>query len=109
MGVGAPISDVIFLRPVFKLLVVALVLLLLVVIFQKKKWINGVSLTLILIICCGVAALTLMATGYIADEYGVGGDPQSFFLCIAIGILSVINFLVYFSKEGKRRGTERSI
>ncbi|WP_369901939.1 hypothetical protein [Bacillus manliponensis] len=109
MVIEVPISDVVFLQPVFQLLVAALVLLLLVVIFQKKKWINGVSLTFILVICCGVAALTLMATGIIADEYNAGGDTQSFFLCIAVGVLSLVNFLVYTSKEAKRKEVEENI
>lgn len=103
------VLDVVFLRPVFKLLIAALVILLLVVIFQKMKWINGDSLTFILVIFSGIATLTLMATGYIADKYGVGGDPQSFFLCIAVGILGLVNFLIYFSKETKRKGAEENI
>lgn len=86
-----------FFRPVLYFLIAILIISLVIVSFQKKetKLMNGFSLSSIICICVGTAAISLYMTGIGADELGLGGDPRSFDLSIITVILSAMNFIVY--------------
>ena len=47
------------------------------------------SLWFISVLCIGVSAITLFMSGFIVDEYNLGGDPQSFCMFIALVVLVV--------------------
>lgn len=88
-------EEFVYLRPVFKCILVASILVMLIVLRQKKELINEFSLWFISILCVGVSAITLFMSGFIVDEYSLGGDAQSFSMFIAIGCISGLNFIIY--------------
>ncbi|MDQ0888868.1 putative effector of murein hydrolase [Paenibacillus sp. V4I9] len=94
--------EFIFLRPVFVTFILALLVVMVIVVFQKKKLLNLFSVLFISSICCSVSALTIYASGYIVDEYNLGGDEISFFMFLAIVALSILNILIYLSKNNRR-------
>ncbi len=71
----------------------------LIVLRQKKELINEFSLWFISILCVGVSAITLFMSGFIIDEYSLGGDGQSFSMFIAIGCISGLNFVIYYRRK----------
>ena len=95
-------EEFVYLRPVFKSILAASILVMLIVLRQKKELINEFSLWFISVLCIGVSAITLFMSGFIVDEYNLGGDPQSFCMFIAIGCISGLNSL--FITEGNKRG-----
>ncbi|WP_232700165.1 hypothetical protein [Brevibacillus daliensis] len=86
-----------YLRPVFIIFIVVLLIFLLVVILQngELKLINGFSVICVSIICSLVSAINLWQIGIIADELGLGGDPVSFYMFLAIAGLSILNPIIY--------------
>lgn len=51
------------------------------------------------ILCIGVSAITLFMSGFIVDEYNLGGDAQSFCMFIAIGCISGLNVIIYYRRK----------
>jgi hypothetical protein len=92
-------EEFVYLRPVFKSILVASILVMLIVLRQKKELINEFSLWFISILCVGVSAITLFMSGFIVDEYSLGGDGQSFSMFIAIGCISGLNFIIYYRRQ----------
>ncbi|MED3034015.1 hypothetical protein CBR56_13695 [Bacillus thuringiensis] len=92
-------EEFVFLRPVFKCILAAAILVMLIVSTQKKELINEFSLWFISILCIGVSAITLFMIGFIVDEYNLAGDVQSFNMCIAIGCISGLNFIIYYRRK----------
>ncbi|WP_242213872.1 hypothetical protein [Bacillus cereus group sp. BfR-BA-01383] len=92
-------EEFVYLRPVFKSVLVASVLVMLIVLRQKKELINEFSLWFISVICIGVSAITLFMSGFIVDEYNLGGDVQSFNMFIGIGLTSGLNFIIYYRRK----------
>ncbi|MDC7729135.1 hypothetical protein CN470_01265 [Bacillus cereus] len=92
-------EEFVYLRPVFKSILAASILIMLIVLRQKKELINEFSLWFISVLCIGVSAITLFMSGFIVDEYNLGGDPQSFCMFIAIGCISGLNFIIYYRRQ----------
>lgn len=92
-------EEFVFLRPVFKSILAASILVMLIVSMQKKKLINAFSLWFISILCIGVSAITLFMSGFIVDEYNLGGDAQSFCMFITIGCINGLNFIIYYRRK----------
>ena len=92
--------EFISLRPMYIFLIIVLVVSLVILIFQKKdlKVINGFTVIIIGLICSGASAISLYMSGYIVDEFGLGGDAISTYMVIGIGILSIINLYIYSRK-----------
>jgi len=91
--------EFIFLRPVFLTFILALLLVMVIVVFQRKKLFNLFSVSFISILCSCVSALAIYASGYIVDEYNLGGDEISFFMFLATVALSILNVLIYLYKH----------
>ena len=83
----------------FKSILAASILVMLIVLRQKKELINEFSLWFISVLCIGVSAITLFMSGFIVDEYNLGGDPQSFCMFIVIGCISGLNFIIYYRRQ----------
>ncbi|HHL3301480.1 hypothetical protein [Bacillus sp. SM-B1] len=92
-------EEFVFLRPVFKCILAASILVMLIISTQKKERINEFSLWFISILCIGVSAITLFMSGFIVDEYNLGGDAQSFCMFIAIGCISGLNVIIYYRRK----------
>ena len=73
----------------------------LIVSIQKKERINEFSLWFISILCIGVSAITLFMSGFIVDEYNLGGDSLSFDMFIGIVCISGLNFIIYYRRNKK--------
>ncbi|MDE5416178.1 hypothetical protein [Alkalihalobacterium chitinilyticum] len=91
------------LRPMYITVLVMSLLLFFIIIIPKfyTRWLNGfaiISLTSVLIF---VSCQLLYYSGIIVDEIGLGGDPVSFYLFLAITIMGAINIIIYFLKCGK--------
>lgn len=43
--------------------------------------------------------ITLFMSGFIVDEYNLGGDAQSFCMFIAIGCISGLNLIIYYRRK----------
>ncbi len=97
-----PFPEFIYLRPIFIAFIIILVFVSATVSFQRKnKLLNHFSFYSITFICLLIPTITLTASGYIVDEYGLGGDAVSFDMWIAIVGLSVLNTFVFLLKEGR--------
>lgn len=92
----------IFLRPVYITFIVALVLVLLIVVLQRKNLLNLFSIFSISAICSCVSAVTLYSSGYIVDEYNLGGDEVSFYMFLAIVGLSMLNVIIYHIRNMRK-------
>lgn len=92
-------EEFVYLRPVFKSILAATILVMLIVLRQKKERINEFSLWVISILCIGVSAITLFMSGFIVDEYNLGGDVQSFDMFIGIVLISGLNFVIYYRRK----------
>ncbi|EJR48748.1 hypothetical protein IIM_03925 [Bacillus cereus VD107] len=92
-------KEFIYLQPVFKSILAASVLVMLIILRQKKELINEFSLWFISIICIVVSAITLFMSGFIVDEYNVGGDPESFYMFIGIVFISGLNLIIYYRRQ----------
>lgn len=99
LGKGERDGEFVYLRPVFKSILAASILVMLIVLRQKKELINEFSLWFISVLCIGVSAITLFMSGFIVDEYNLGGDVQSFNMFIAIGCISGLNFIIYYRRK----------
>ncbi|MCR6784949.1 MULTISPECIES: hypothetical protein [Bacillus cereus group] len=98
-GKGERDGEFVYLRPVFKSILATSILVMLIVLRQKKELINEFSLWFISVLCIGVSAITLFMSGFIVDEYNLGGDVQSFNMFIAIGCISGLNFIIYYRRQ----------
>lgn len=65
------------------------ILMLECIVFRKGEIDGGVC----------VSAITLFMSGFIVDEYSLGGDGQSFCMFIAIGCISGLNFVIYYRRK----------
>ena len=83
----------------FKSILAASILVMLIVSIQKKELINEFSLWFISILCVGVSAITLFMSGFIVDEYNLGGDSVSFDMFIGIVCISGLNFIIYYRRK----------
>ncbi|NWK71744.1 hypothetical protein HWX41_22385 [Bacillus paramycoides] len=92
-------EEFVYLRPVLKSILAASILAMLIVLRQKKELINEFSLWFISILCIGVSAIALFMEGFIVDEYGLVGDPQTFYMFIGIGCISGLNFIIYYRRQ----------
>ncbi|PEQ43924.1 hypothetical protein CN467_01285 [Bacillus cereus] len=92
-------EEFLYSRPVFKSILAASILVMLIVSTQKKELINEFLLWFISILCIGVSAITLFMSGFIVDEYDLGGDVQSFNMFIAIGCISGLNFIIFYRRQ----------
>jgi len=63
--------------------------------------INGFTVLSMSAISILVSGQLLYYSGIIVDEIGLGGDPVSFFLFLAITGIGIINLIIYFSTQGK--------
>ncbi|WLR46603.1 hypothetical protein LC065_13620 [Halobacillus litoralis] len=88
----------VLLRPVFLLLVIVSILLTLFITFQKEEKVNGWTLFFITSMSLIIGSVCLYSSGYIVDEFGMSGDPMSFYLYIALFPVSLLNILVYSFK-----------
>ena len=91
-------------RPVFRtFLVLAVILLIAVVLFKIPKWITAFTISIVSIISIVVCAQLLFFEGIIVDELNLSGDPASLYMFFTITLLSILNLLIYFFRQGKRR------
>jgi hypothetical protein len=98
-----PNLDFVYLRPVFIAFIVFLLALLVIVIFQNKNnLVNYFSFFSILFVCLSISSITLGSIGYIADKYGLGGDATSSYMWLVIVVLSVINSIVFLTRNNRK-------
>ncbi|MGG3574566.1 hypothetical protein ABES25_05445 [Bacillus gobiensis] len=92
-----------YLRPVFITFIAILSTLSLLLIFFRGKYksINGFSVSSISMICLSISTINICQIGIIADELNLAGDPVSFFMFLAIVVLSILNPIL-FSMKRKR-------
>ncbi|MDM5317121.1 hypothetical protein QUF49_14025 [Fictibacillus sp. b24] len=96
--------EFIYLRPIFIAFIIILFLVLGAVSIQRKnKLLNQFSFYSITFICLLISTITLTASGYIVDDYGLGGDEVSFYMWMAIVGLSALNTFVFLLKEGREK------
>lgn len=93
------------LRPVFSTILIATLLLFLIIVIPKlkNKMINGFTVVSMTAISALVSGQLLYYSGIIVDEIGLGGDPVSFYLFLAITGTGFINLVIYFSTHGNIR------
>lgn len=89
------------LRPTFiTILAVSLLLFFIIIIPKlKNKMINRFTVLSLSAISILVSAQLLFYEGIIVDEIGLGGDPVSFYLFLAITCMGIINLSLYFSRQ----------
>ncbi|REJ09041.1 hypothetical protein [Halobacillus trueperi] len=88
----------VMLRPVFILLVLVSILVTIFLIFQKEEKVSGWTLFFVTSMSLIIGSVCLYSSGYIVDEFGLGGDPVSFYLYIALFPVSLLNILLYSFK-----------
>ena len=86
------------LRPIFiTFLVVSLLLFFAIIIPKfKNKVINGITVIGLTGISILVSGQLLFYHGIIVDELGLGGDPVSFYIFLAIVGIGIVNLIIYF-------------
>lgn len=84
-------------RPIYTLFIVILLLSVLIVIFQRKRvyLLGGFARITLSLLCSVVSAFLTYQIGILSDELGVGGDPVSFMMFIAVVILSIVNVIIF--------------
>ncbi|MGG0823542.1 hypothetical protein ABE099_11725 [Paenibacillus turicensis] len=85
-------------RPIYILFILLLVCSLFAMAFFKRKIINGFTVISFSVTFLFVSALLLYQTGIIVDELGIGGDPISFVMFIAIACLALFNPIYYYRR-----------
>lgn len=91
-------------RPIFiTFLVIAVILLIAIVLFKTPKWITAFTISVVSIISIVVCAQLLFLEGIVVDELNLSGDPASLYMFFAITLLSILNLLIYFFRQEKRR------
>ncbi|MER2261493.1 MAG: hypothetical protein ABS934_05710 [Psychrobacillus sp.] len=97
-------STFILMRPIFiTFLVIAVILLIAIVLFKTPKWITAFTISVVSIISIVVCAQVLFLEGIVVDELNLSGDPVSLYMFFAITLLSILNLLIYFFRQEKRR------
>lgn len=93
----------ILLRPIFStILVISLILFIMLLIPRfNSKIINGFTVLSLSAFSILVSGQLLFYNGIIVDEIGLGGDPISFFIFLAIVGMGIINLIIYFYKNEK--------
>jgi hypothetical protein len=88
-------------RPIYLLFISISSLLLIIVLFQNRdnKMANGFTIMVVAFISLIVSAFLTYQIGVLSDELGIGGDAVSFFMFIAVVILSFLNPIVYFFRS----------
>ena len=91
------------LRPIFvTFLIVSLILLVIIILPRtKNKIINGFTVACISIPSILVSAQILFYSGIIVDEINLGGDAVSTVLFLAITVINILNFIIYFGRRRK--------
>ncbi len=91
------------LRPIFITILVISLLLFFIIIIPKLKneMINGFTVLSLSAISILVSGQLLYYSGIVVDEIGLGGDPVSFFIFLAITGIGIINLIIYSSTQGK--------
>ena len=91
------------LRPIFITILVVSLLLFFVIIIPKfkNKVINGFTVLVLSVISILVSGQLLFYHGIIVDEIGLGGDPVSFYIFLAIVGIGILNLIIYFSRRGR--------
>ena len=86
------------LRPIFITFLVVSLLLFFVIIIPKfkNKVINGITVIGLTGISILVSGQLLFYHGIIVDELGLGGDPVSFYIFLAIVGIGIVNLIIYF-------------
>lgn len=91
-------------RPVFlTFLVLAVILLIAVALLKTQKWITAFTISVVSTISIVVCAYLLFLEGIIVDELNLSGDPASMYMFFVITLLSILNLLIYFFRQEKRR------
>lgn len=90
-------------RPIFFTLLLLSILVFIMIISLKlrEKLLNSFSIASLSFI---IGVITVQVTYYdaiIVDEIGLGGDPMTFFLALAILGLSVLNPMLFFWLNSK--------
>ncbi|MCP3028500.1 hypothetical protein [Halobacillus sp. A5] len=87
-------------RPILITLLAALTIIFIITLFQKKQnlIVNGFTVIVFSLTASIVAAQLLILSGIVADETNSSGDPQSFYITLIIGAVSLINPAIYFLK-----------
>ncbi|KZE69250.1 hypothetical protein AWM68_03000 [Fictibacillus phosphorivorans] len=99
-----PYPEFIYLRPIFIAFIIILFIVLAAISIQRKnKFLNHFSFYSITLICLIIPTITLTASGYIVDDYNLGGDEISFYMWMAIVGLSVFNTFVFLIKDGREK------
>ncbi|MGG3280407.1 hypothetical protein [Paenibacillus solani] len=88
-------------RPIYILFIMILIISLLILMIQKNRQllINGFTIGVVTSSSVAVSAYLTYQIGILSDELGIGGDAVSFYMFIAIVMLSLVNLLVYLFKK----------
>jgi hypothetical protein len=86
------------LRPVFITLLLASILMFLLVItpILQTKMVNALAVIGLSVVSVILSAQLLFYNGIIVDEINLGGDPFTFYMCVAILLFNIINPIVFF-------------
>lgn len=88
-------------RPIYILFIMILIISLLILMIRKYRQllINGFTIGVIISSSVAVSAYLTHQIGILSDELGIGGDAVSFYMFIAIVMLSLVNLLVYVLRK----------
>ncbi|KOP65814.1 hypothetical protein AMS62_11555 [Bacillus sp. FJAT-18019] len=88
-------------RPIYILFIMILIISLLILTIGKNRrfLINEFTVAVITLSSVAVSAYLTYQIGILSDELGIGGDAVSFYMFIAIVLLSLVNLLVYLFKK----------
>lgn len=85
-------------RPIYILFILMLVCSLFAMAFFKRKIINGFTVISFSVTSLFVSTIITYQIGIITDELGIGGDPLSFMMFIAIACLALVNPIYYYKR-----------
>ncbi|WP_338448686.1 hypothetical protein R4Z09_21055 [Niallia oryzisoli] len=90
-------------RSIFITILIFSILLFFTIIIPRfqNNMINGFTVLTHTVVSILVSGQLLYFDGIVVDEIGLGGDPVSFILFLAIAGIGIINLIVYFSVKGK--------
>lgn len=85
-------------RPIYILFILLLACSLFAMAFFKRKIVNGFTVISFSVTSLFVSVIITYQIGIIADELGIGGDPLSFIMFIAIACLALFNPIYYYKR-----------
>ncbi|MFU0788899.1 hypothetical protein [Virgibacillus proomii] len=92
------------LRPIFITFLAATIILLSLLLFERsKKYINAFTIFSLSILLIIASVQLMFYDAIITDELNLSGDTVSFFICLGVVGISLVNIVVYFKTKQSNR------